>query len=218
MVIVGGPESKKGLQQSMDVRRGEQILAARDKRDILDVVVECGRKMVARAHFLAGQHDVPETFGCRHLFAARAIAPAKRPRARFRFRDIETERIGPARSNANVALRRREVPAGAGIKWPLGAVGCRRGPQDLRGDLCTGAKTRIYDAHIAEASECRLIFDHMFGLPSHSLFQLKAKPSKIRANARLEFGAATSLIDILNTKKKPAAGIMSRAPREESGI
>src|SRR5208282_4023076 len=109
MVICRGVESEERLEQAMDMCRGEQIVAARDQRDPLNMIVEGDSEMIARSHFLARQHRVAETFGLRSLHTAGTIAPDERPCARQCLGEVEAEGKGPAGRDAHLAHRRREM-------------------------------------------------------------------------------------------------------------
>jgi len=58
------------------VRGAEEILAARDKRDVLKVIVHCDAEMIAGGHILAGQHHIAEVQRRRLDASCGAVAPA----------------------------------------------------------------------------------------------------------------------------------------------
>ncbi len=60
MRIARHRQIQQRLQNSLHMRRREQVVAARDQRHTLKRVVDDDRKMIRRRHLLARQHDVAE--------------------------------------------------------------------------------------------------------------------------------------------------------------
>ena len=96
VVVARRAQAEQRLQQSMHVRGMEQVLAARDQRHPLQMVVDRDRQMVARGHVLARQHHVAEALGIGRDDAGAAVLPGQRPGAGQRLGDIQAQRIGLA--------------------------------------------------------------------------------------------------------------------------
>ena len=75
MVIVRHRVAQEGLQQPVNVRGAEEILAPRDKRDVLEIIVHGDAEMIAGRHILAGQHHIAEIQRRRLDASGGAVAP-----------------------------------------------------------------------------------------------------------------------------------------------
>ena len=60
MVIVRRFVTQQRLQKPMNIGGAEEILAARHKRDMLEVIVHGDAEMIAGRHILAGQHHIAQ--------------------------------------------------------------------------------------------------------------------------------------------------------------
>ena len=63
--VARGRQLQQRLQKPMDMRRGEQIDAARHQRHPLQRVIDRDREMIAGRHLLARQHDIAKRGGIR---------------------------------------------------------------------------------------------------------------------------------------------------------
>ena len=87
-------EAEQSLQQAVDMRRRQQIRAARHQCDTLQCVVEGDTEMITAGRFLAREHDIAEARGFGANLAQFFIFERKLARERSRLLDIETQGEG----------------------------------------------------------------------------------------------------------------------------
>ena len=127
---------EQGLQQTMDVGRGEQVAAADDVGHALRGIVDDDGEMVAGRRVLAGEDDVAEDGGL-GLHAGFALAPAQASRARDRLGDVEPPCMRPAEVGVPAS------PARPRIGWRAVRALRRR---DAGGNVAARAKAGIDEA------------------------------------------------------------------------
>ncbi len=217
MMVGWRGESEQGLQQAMNVCRGEEILAARHQGNPLQGVIHGDGEMIARTHCLPREHHVAEALRLGHLLAAGAVEPGKPSRARHRRRHIEAQGIDLARGDAGGAPGRRQGAAGARITLP-GLVGRCYGSRDLGADRGTGAEAGIEEPKIVEARQGRFVIGHMRRLASHGGSPGQAEPGEVGEDRAFIFGAAAPAIDILDAQEETPTRFARRAPGEKRGM
>ena len=113
MAIPRRRQVEQGLQQPVDMRRGEEINAAGNVGHAFRRIVNRHRQVIAGRHLLARQNDIAER-GRVGGDAPLAFDPFERPGARQRRADIEAQRVIGRRCSAFGALGRAEAAADAG--------------------------------------------------------------------------------------------------------
>ena len=130
-------EIEERLQETVHVGRRQEVFAPGDVRDLLGRIVADDGEMVGGANVLAGENDVSEEERVDGGFAMFKVVEGQCSGQSGGFLCIETP------GGFSVSWDVSEIAAGAGIKWPLGAVRGIGEMAQFRFDFPSGAEAGI---------------------------------------------------------------------------
>lgn len=130
-------EIEERLQETVHVGRRQEVFAPGDVRDVLGRIVADDGEMVGGANVLAGENDVAEEERVDGSFAMFEVVEGQWSGQSGGFLCIETP--GGFFVGGDVF----EIAAGAGVKWPFGAVRGIGEMVQFRFDFPSGAEAGI---------------------------------------------------------------------------
>jgi len=136
VVVARRRDAEERLQQPMQMSGVEEVLAAADQGDPLQVIVQDDGQVIAGRRVLAGEDRVAQRFRPRLDPAGPAVVPVERAGARHGAGDVETPGERLALDDSPLALGRIDVAADARVD-ELVRRAMRRSPRllDLHADL-----------------------------------------------------------------------------------
>ena len=222
--VFGLGQAEKPLQQNVDLRRLEEILAANHAGDALVEIVEHDGEMVGRAHVGPRHGDVADAGF--HLLGRDAAGLAIGAAAGLdegegvlkggeRALHVEAQRQVGQRSR-----RRFGRAADPGIDQTVRAEQRRAllRRRRRRADVRARARARIEQAAPPQIVERAAVAVAAPGLAHHRLGPAQAEPAEAVEDLLLPFGPVASLIEIVDAQQERAALAARRVVREQRGM
>src|SRR5262245_32755223 len=204
--------AQQTLQQDMDMRRRQHVLAACHHGHTLQMVVDRDRQMVAGRRVLAGHHEVPQQERLALDSPMAFVDEVVGPRLPGGALAIEPQAELVTGGDAIAPLFSRQHPAGAGIERSVGAVWRVGGSSDFPPNVGTAAKARIDQAALVELVQPATVIGEMLGLAPYLAVPVEAQPAQVLEHRLLEFAPATADVDVLDAHQEAATRLPGAMP------
>ena len=182
------------------------------------MVVDRYRQMVAGRRVFTRDHEVAHQQRLALDPAQRLVEEGICTRLLRRVGAIEAHAVFHARRDAAAALVVREVPAGAGIEWPVGAHRGRVRRTGGGGDISAGAEAGIDQAARVELVHHPTVIREVVRLAPHLAVPGETKPLQVRPHRGFVLAAAAPNVDILDPHQEGAARVARAQPGDAGRI
>lgn len=211
VVIGGGRQPEKLLEDHVQVSRGKQIDAADNVGDSLQSVIEDDGEVVAGPDVFADDDGVTEEFGLCQLFPGGGVGPVERAGGFQCLRQIETQGVGLAVIDTSCPLGGTEASAGSGINRAVAAVGGLTGRFDFALDVFPRAEAGVEKAFAVQFIGRVPVFFEMLALDAHRLLPFNPEPGEIFEDLAGVVAAAAMKVDVFDPEQKTSAPLFREA-------